>query len=408
MEYKAAEQCLLFTGFLTQITIFIMRIGITCYPVYGGSGVVATELGRALATRGHEIHFIAYSMPFRLNRVTENIYFHEVSVNRYPLFDFPPYALSLTSKMVDIAKHEKLDLLHVHYAIPHATSAVLARDILKKQLRSVPVITTLHGTDITIVGRDASYNPVVTYSINASDGVTAVSNFLRQETYDAFEIEVPIKVIPNFIDTKHFYRLDGENFRQAVCETDQKVVVHVSNFRRVKNVSHVVQVFHRILQQGLSAKLLLVGDGPDRSNVEQLSRDLGIQQSVRFLGKQDPIQEILSIADLFLLTSGSESFGLAPLEAMACNVPVVCSNIGGLPELVEGSHAGYLCPVGDIDAFAKACMKILTDDSLHARMAKHAREYVVRCYDTPSIILQYEEYYAEVIAKMEADSPAGL
>ncbi|MXZ17594.1 MAG: N-acetyl-alpha-D-glucosaminyl L-malate synthase BshA [Rhodothermaceae bacterium] len=382
-----------------------MRIGITCYPVYGGSGVVATELGRALATRGHEIHFIAYSLPFRLSEVTENIYFHEVSVNRYPLFDFPPYALSLTSKMVDVAKYEALDLLHVHYAIPHATSAVLARDILEKESRSLPVVTTLHGTDITIVGQDASYSPVVNYSINASDGVTAVSNFLRQETYDAFDIEVPIKVIPNFIDTEHFRRLEKEHFRSAICAPGQKVVVHVSNFRRVKNVSHVVEVFHRILQEGISAKLLLVGDGPDRSNVEQLTRDLGIQRAVRFLGKQDPVQEILSIADLFLLTSGSESFGLAPLEAMACGVPVVCSDVGGLPELVEGSEAGFLCPLGDIQAFAKACIKVLTDDSLHAEMAQHAREYAVRHYDTHSIVAQYEEYYEEIIGRTAAQNP---
>ncbi len=383
-----------------------MRIGITCYPVYGGSGVVATELGRALANRGHEIHFIAYSLPFRLNKVTENIYFHEVSVNRYPLFDFPPYALSLTSKMVDVARYEKLDLLHVHYAIPHATSAVLARDILKKQSQTIPVVTTLHGTDITIVGQDASYRPVVTYSINASDGVTAVSNFLRKETYDAFDIQVPIEVIPNFIDTKHFYRLEKDHFRKALCETDQKVIVHVSNFRRIKNVSHVVEVFHRILQEGLSARLLLVGDGPDRSNVEQLSRDLGIQESVRFLGKQDPIQEILSISDLFLLTSGSESFGLAPLEAMACNVPVVCSDIGGLPELVDGSGAGYLCPVGDIDAFSESCIQILTDHESHARMSQQARKYVVNHYDTHAIVAQYEAYYEEIIDQVQRSNPA--
>ena len=377
-----------------------MRIGITCYPVYGGSGVVATELGRALARRGHEIHFIAYSLPFRLSTVAENIYFHEVSVNRYPLFDFPPYALSLTSKMVDVARHEGLDVLHVHYAIPHATSAVLARDILSKQNCSVPVVTTLHGTDITIVGRDASYTPVVTYSINASDGVTAVSSFLRQETYDAFDIQIPIKVIPNFIDTESFYRLDKGCFRNAVCDDGQKVIVHISNFRRVKNVSHVVRVFHRILQRGLSAKLLLIGDGPDRSNVEQLTRDLGIQEAVRFLGKQDPIQEFLSIADLFLLTSGSESFGLAPLEAMACSVPVVCSDVGGLPELVEGSGAGYLCPVGDIEAFSEISVKILTDDALHAQLARNARDYVVKHYDTHSIVSQYETYYEEIVGKM--------
>lgn len=376
-----------------------MRIGITCYPVYGGSGVVATELGRALANRGHEIHFIAYSVPFRLSKVTENIFFHEVSVSRYPLFDFPPYALSLTSKMVDVAKYEKLDLLHVHYAIPHATSAVLARDILNKESISLPVVTTLHGTDITIVGQDASYTPVVTYSINASDGVTAVSNYLRQETYDAFDIKAPIKVIPNFIDTEHFRRQEKDHFRSVICGPGQKVVAHVSNFRRVKNVPHVIEIFHRILREGVSAKLLLVGDGPDRSNVEQLTRDRGIQEVVRFLGKQDPVQEILSIADLFLLTSGSESFGLALLEAMACGVPVVCSDVGGLPELVFGSGAGYLCPLGDIEEFSKACMRILTNDSLHAQMAKHARDYAVSNYDTHGIVAQYEEYYEEIIRK---------
>jgi len=299
--------------------------------------------------------------------------------------------------MVDVAKYEKLDLLHVHYAIPHATSAVLARDILRQQSIQIPIVTTLHGTDITIVGQDASYTPVVTYSINASDGVTAVSNFLRKETYDAFEIKAPIQVIPNFIDTKNFYRLEKEHFRGAICDADQKVIVHVSNFRRVKNVSHVVETFHRILQVGVSAKLLLVGDGPDRSNVEQLSRDLGIQDNVRFLGKQDPIQEILSISDLFLLTSGSEAFGLAPLEAMACNVPVVCSNIGGLPELIEGSGAGYLCPVGDIDAFATSSIEILTNRQLHAQMSNQAREYVVRNYDTETIVSMYEDYYEKVI-----------
>ena len=384
----------------------MMRIGITCYPVYGGSGVVATELGIALANRGHEIHFIAYSLPFRLSEVTQNIYFHEVNVNRYPLFDFPPYALSLTSKMVDVAKYEELDLLHVHYAIPHATSAVLARDILNQESRSLPVVTTLHGTDITIVGRDASYTPVVTYSINRSDGVTAVSNFLRQETYDAFGIQVPIKVIPNFIDTKNFYRLDKEHFKRAICADHQKVVVHVSNFRRVKNVVHVVEVFHRILQEGLSAKLLLVGDGPDRSNVEQLTRDLGIQDSVRFLGKQDPVQEILSISDLFLLPSSSEAFGLALLEGMACNVPVVCSDVGGLTELVGDSGAGYLCPLGDIDAFSNACIKILRDDQLHADMSNNARDYVVRHFDTEAIIDQYEAYYQEVCDKTTLRRPA--
>lgn len=373
-----------------------MKIGISCYPVYGGSGVVATELGKALAARGHKIHFIAYSMPFRLTHVTENIFFHEVSVNTYPVFDYPPYALSLTSKMVDVVMYEKLDLLHVHYAVPHASSAVLARDILQEQGIRIPVVTTLHGTDITVVGRDPCFAPVVTYSINQSDGVTAVSSNLRQATLDAFKIERPIEVIPNFIDTDRFRRLEKEHFKRALCPGGEKVIVHISNFRPVKNASHVVQILHRLRGQGMHVKLLLVGDGPDRASVERLARELDVHRDIRFLGKQGPIEEILSIADAFVMPSGFESFGLAALEAMACSVPVICSDIGGLPELVQGSNAGFLCPLGDIEAFTACVRKVLVDKDLRERMGEAGRLHAVRHFDTESVVSRYEAYYRRV------------
>ena len=373
-----------------------MKIGITCYPVYGGSGVVATELGKALAARGHQIHFIAYSLPFRLAHVTENITFHEVNVNTYPLFEYPPYSLALTSKMVDVVQYEKLDLLHVHYAIPHATSAVLARQILDEKALAVPIVTTLHGTDITIVGQDPSFAPVVTYSINQSDGVTAVSDFLRRETFDHFDIDNEIEVIPNFIDTDRFHRLNKEHFKRALCPNDEKVMVHVSNFRPVKNATHVVEVFHRLRQEGLPVKLLMVGDGPDRAPSEHLARELGVYDDVRFLGKQDPVEEILSIADVFVMPSGSESFGLAALEAMACSVPAICSDVGGLPELLGDSAGGCLCPLGDIDAFTECAHRILTDDELQAHMAEAARARAVDTFDIDTIIPHYEAYYERV------------
>ncbi len=376
-----------------------MRIGISCYPVYGGSGVVATELGKALAARGHAIHFIAYSMPFRLGHITEHIYFHEVNVNTYPLFEYPPYDLALTSKMVDVVKYEKLDLLHVHYAIPHATSAVLARQILEKQGIYVPVITTLHGTDITIVGQDPSFSPVVTYSINESDGVTAVSEYLRRETLTHFEITCPIEVIPNFVNTRRFRRLNKQHFKQVLCPSGEKVIVHVSNFRPVKRVPEVVRVFHRLRQEGLAVKLLLVGDGPDRVPTEHLARELGVYDDVRFLGKQDPVEEILSIADVFLMPSGSETFGLAALEAMACGVPIVASNIGGLPELVVDGETGFLCPLGDLDAFTDRTWRILTDDDLWTRMSRAARRRAVEHFDTERIVPRYEAYYEQVLAQ---------
>jgi N-acetyl-alpha-D-glucosaminyl L-malate synthase BshA len=375
-----------------------MKIGITCYPVYGGSGVVATELGKALAARGHQVHFIAYSMPFRLSSISEQIYFHEVHVNTYPLFEYPPYDLALTSTMVDVVKYEKLDLLHVHYAIPHATSAVLARQILEKQGLYVPVITTLHGTDITIVGQDPSFSPVVTYSINESDGVTAVSAYLRRETLAHFEITRPIEVIPNFVDTRRFRRQNKSHFKQALCPHGEKVIVHVSNFRPVKHVPDVIRVFHRLRTEGLAIKLLLIGDGPDRVPAEHLARELGVYEDVRFLGKQEPIEEILSIADLFLMPSGSETFGLAALEAMACGVPVVASNIGGLPELIIEGETGYLCPLGDIEAFTDRARRILTDETLQQRMSAAARHRAEE-FDTSHIVPRYEAYYEQVLSQ---------
>ncbi len=384
-----------------------MKIGITCYPVYGGSGVVATELGIALAARGHEIHFISYALPFRLGKLAPNIFFHEVAVSSYPLFEYPPYALTLTSKMANIAKHEKLDLLHVHYAIPHATSAVLARQILAEQGVNIPIVTTLHGTDITLVGRDPSFAPVVNYSMNQSDGVTAVSDYLRQETINHFDIKGDIAVIPNFIDTVRFQRLDTSTLKQELCPKCEKVLVHVSNFRPIKNTLHVVQIFHKLRQAGLSLKLLLVGDGPDRMPAEHLARQLGIYNEIRFMGKQEAVEEILSIADVFLIPSGSETFGLAALEAMACEVPVVASDIGGLPELVKDGETGFLCPEGDIEAFAEKTKLLIENDDLQLKMGKAARKRAVEQFANERIIPQYEAFYEHTIAQKHANRSNG-
>jgi len=373
-----------------------MKIGITCYPTYGGSGVVATELGKSLAERGHEIHFISSSLPFRLSHVAGNIFFHEVNVQSYPLFESPPYTLSLTSKMVDIAKHAGLDLLHVHYAIPHATSAVMARQILEREGHSLPIVTTLHGTDITLIGQDPSFAPVVTWSINESDGVTAVSDYLRQETFDHFAIDNGIEVIPNFIDTDRFYRQNKEHFKQALCPNGEKVIVHVSNFRTVKNTKQVVDIFYRVQQHQSDVKLLLVGDGPERVPTERKARELGVYDDIRFLGKQDPIEEILSIADVFLMPSESETFGLAALEAMACRVPTVVSDVGGLPELVNGGETGCLRPVNDVDAFVECTRALLADDDMHTRMAEAARNRAVDTFDIDRVVPMYERYYRSV------------
>ncbi len=386
-----------------------MRIGITCYPTYGGSGVVATELGKALARRGHQVHFIAYALPQRLPHIAENIYFHEVQVNTYPLFEYPPYALALTSKMIDVAKYERLDLLHVHYAIPHATSAVHARQILACEGIHTPVVTTLHGTDITLVGQDPSFAPVVTHAINMSDGVTAVSDYLRGETLERFAVEREIEVIPNFVDTTRFNRQEKEHFKQAICPDGEKLLIHVSNFREVKRAADVVEVFHRLHAEahdgrGPGVKLLLVGDGPDRPSAEARARELGVYGDVRFLGKQEPVEEILSIADVFLMPSGSETFGLAALEAMACGVPVVSTDIGGLPELNVHGETGFLCPLADVDCLTEATRHIISDDDLLARMSAAARHRAVEHFDIEAIVPRYEAYYHAVIERAHAEA----
>ncbi|MCL4639460.1 MULTISPECIES: N-acetyl-alpha-D-glucosaminyl L-malate synthase BshA [Olivibacter] len=377
-----------------------MKIGIVCYPTFGGSGVVATELGKGLAANGHQVHFITYSQPARLDFFSANLFYHEVSISKYPLFDFPPYELALASKLVDVVRFEKLDLLHVHYAIPHASAAFMAKQILETYGIRIPVVTTLHGTDITLVGKDPSYNPVVTFSINQSDGVTAVSTNLKEDTIKHFEVAKDIRVIPNFIDLTRFSLKPREHFKKAIAPGDERILVHTSNFRRVKRTSDVIKVFQKI-QEKVRCKLLMVGDGPDRVNAEQLCRDLGVCNDVRFLGKQDAIEEILSVADLFMMPSESESFGLAALEAMACSVPVVSSNAGGLPELNVDGVTGFLDDVGDIDRMAAHAVYILEDND---RLATFKAAALARAkeFDLGLILPVYENYYQEVIDQVKA------
>ncbi len=372
-----------------------MNIGIVCYPTFGGSGVVATELAKVLAKKGHKIHVLSYSRPARLETLDTNITYHEVSINSYPLFEYPPYALALASQMVNLIEYENLDLLHVHYALPHATSAYLAKQIMMERGKTVPIVTTLHGTDITLVGKDPSYKHVVEFSIDKSDGVTAVSDYLKEETYLNFDIKQDIKVIPNFIDLDRFQKSNKSHFKKAICPDGEKVVVHVSNFRKVKRVPEVITVFSKILEQGIEAKLLLVGDGPDRQKAEQQCRDLGICEHTRFLGKLDEVEEVLSIADLFLIPSGSETFGLAALEAMSCSVPVISSNIGGLPEVNIEGETGYLCDLDDIDCMAKHAFNILSDQNLHDELAANARKRA-ELFNQDSVVEMYESFYKEV------------
>lgn len=372
-----------------------MKIGIVCYPTFGGSGVVATELGKALAANGHQVHFITYSQPARLDFFSANLFYHEVSISKYPLFDFPPYELALASKLVDVVRFEKLDLLHVHYAIPHASAAYMAKQILQTYGIHIPIVTTLHGTDITLVGKDPSYNPVVTFSINQSDGVTAVSKNLKEDTFKHFDITRDIRVIPNFIDLSRFSLKPREHFKKAIAPGDERILIHTSNFRRVKRTNDVIQVFQKI-QEKIRCKLLMVGDGPDRVNAEQLCRDLGVCNDVRFLGKQDAIEEILSVTDLFLMPSESESFGLAALEAMACGVPVISSNAGGLPELNINGVTGFLDPVGDIESMAAHAIHILEDNERLATFKAAALERAKE-FDLSLVLPIYEHYYQEVI-----------
>lgn len=372
-----------------------MKIGIVCYPTFGGSGVVATELGKGLADKGHQIHFITYRQPARLDFFSENLFYHEVSISKYPLFDFPPYEVALASKLVDVIRFEELDVLHVHYAIPHASAAFMAKQILKSYGINIPVITTLHGTDITLVGKDPSYNPVVTFSINQSDGVTAVSECLKRDTIRHFAVEKDIRVIPNFIDLDRFRLEPRDHFKKAIASADEKIVIHTSNFRKVKRVLDVIRVFNKI-QEKIPAKLLMVGDGPERPNAESLCRELNIDGNVRFLGKQEAVEEILSVSDLFIMPSESESFGLAALEAMACKVPVVSSNAGGLPELNLDGVTGYMDEIGDIEGMAQHALDILMDDK---RLATFKEQALTRAkeFDLTRILPVYESYYEEVI-----------
>lgn len=371
-----------------------MNIGIVCYPTFGGSGVIATELAKGLAKRDHNVHILSYDRPARLDTFRTNISYHEVNMNTYPLFEYPPYDLALANQMANLIEYENIDVLHVHYAIPHATSAYLAKQMLGDKAADIPLVTTLHGTDITIVGSDPSYKNVVDFSINQSDGVTAVSEYLKDETYERFDIKKDIKVIPNFIDLDRFQKSDQNHFKRAICPNDEKVIVHVSNFREVKRVPEVVSIFNHVLENDIEAKLLLVGDGPDRQRAEQRCRDFGICDQVRFLGKQDQVEDILSIADLFLIPSGSETFGLAALEAMSCSVPVISSNIGGLPEVNIHGETGYLCDLGDIEGMGEYAVELLSDDKLHKQMEKNARKQAER-FEMSKIISQYEEYYKQ-------------
>ncbi len=378
-----------------------MKIGIVCYPTFGGSGVVATELGKGLAKNGHEVHFITYSQPTRLDFFNENLFYHEVNIRSYPLFKYPPYELALASKMVDVVKFEKLDLLHVHYAIPHASAAVMARQILKSEGIDIPVVTTLHGTDITLVGKDPSYEPVVTFSINQSDGVTAVSEDLKKDTYKHFNILREIEVIPNFIDLTKFKRQRKDHFKTAICPNGEKLIVHTSNFRKVKRVDDVVRIFHKI-SETVPARLLLVGDGPERGHIEALCRELGIYDEVRFLGKLEAVEEVLSVADLFIMPSEKESFGLAALEAMACEVPVISSRAGGIPELNIDGVTGFTSKIGDIEEMTKNALHILSEENLET-FKKNALAQAKK-FDIEVILPIYEKFYADVAATVLATS----
>lgn len=372
-----------------------MKIGITCYPTYGGSGVLATELGKALAKRGHQIHFISYAMPMRLNGgFDNNIFYHEVEMTTYPVFEFPLYTPALASKMVEVANFEGLDLLHVHYAIPHATSAYLAKKMIQND--KFRVVTTLHGTDITLVGLEPSFLSVMKFSIEKSDGVTAVSRHLKEKTLTNYAIDKEIDVIPNFVDVDEYKHVDDSCIRKKFSLDDKRILVHVSNFRPVKRVTDVIRIFN-LVQLKVPSALILVGDGPDRSNCEMLVRELGLQQSVKFLGKQNELPEILSSADLFLMPSQSESFGLSALEAMACEVPVISSSVGGLPELVVHNQTGYIAEIGDTDRMARYAIELLTNESKRQMFAKEGRKRAVEHFNLDKIVDEYERHYEKVM-----------
>ena len=375
-----------------------LKIGIVCYPTYGGSGVVATELGIALADKGHEVHFISYDQPFRLDLYSENIYFHQVNVPDYPLFEYAPYELNLTSKLVDVAIHEKLNILHVHYAIPHASAAVNAKQILATYGIHIPIVTTLHGTDITLLGKDKSFKPVIEYAINQSDAVTAVSQNLKEETLLNFKIKDEIKVIPNFIDMSLYKQECNQVLRDKFAKKEEAILVHISNFRKVKRVQDVVKIFEKVNKQ-VPSKLFMIGDGPERLKAEQLCRKLGIAKHVRFLGKLKVIEKFLCIADVFVLPSKTESFGLVALEAMASKVAVISTNSGGLPEVNIDGKTGYLSAVGDVNKMANDTIHLLKDADKLNQFKNNALAHA-KTFDLPNILPQYEAVYQELSCEM--------
>jgi len=373
-----------------------INIGIACYPTYGGSGVVAAELGKALAARGHRIHFISYAMPFRLDGFSDNIIYHEVEISNYPLFDFPLYTPALASKIVEVAQFEKLDLIHAHYAIPHAISAYLAKQILGQN--KIKIITTLHGTDITLVGLEPSYLSVMKFSIEQSDGVTAVSRFLKEKTLINYQINKDIRVIPNFVDTKKYKRLESKDICSHLAPRGEKILIHVSNFRPLKRVHDVIRIFN-LVRQKIPSKLILVGDGPDRSSCEQLARELNIFDEVKFLGKQVELVPLLSAADLFIIPSQSESFGLSALEAMACELPVIASSVGGLPELVVHGETGYIAEIGDIERMAKYTIDLLSNEVKYKVFAAESRRRAAEMFNEKKVVDEYEQYYNYILSK---------
>ena len=379
-----------------------MRIGITCYPTYGGSGVVATELGIELAALGHQVHFISYSQPFRLSGRDEGIFYHEVPVSNYPLFEFPPYDLALASRMAEVAEYYNLDLLHVHYAIPHSVSALLARQMLARKGRRLPFVTTLHGTDITLVGLDRSYLPITRHAIIESDGVTSISEYLRDKTIVDFDIDRPIETITNFVNCDVYKPIEDDARREETCERrrlaapHESVLIHLSNFRPVKRVTDVVKIFALVAKER-PAQLVLIGDGPDRSAAEFLAHDLGIQERVHFLGKQEKVNELLPLADLLLMPSELESFGLAALEAMACKVPSIATRVGGVPELIDDGITGLLYSVGDVDAMAQGALSLLKDRDRLQAMREAGRKTAQTRFCATLVVPQYLRYYEEVL-----------
>lgn len=374
-----------------------MNIGIVCYPTFGGSGVLATELGKALADKGYGVHFITYQQPVRLTGFSANIFFHEVRVPTYPLFDFPPYETALASTMVDVVKNNHVDLLHVHYAIPHASAAYMAKQILAEQNIKVPFITTLHGTDITLVGKDKTYAPVVTFSLNQSDAITAVSHNLKAETYANFHINKDIRVIHNFVDINRFNRNPIDAFKKVIAPNGERIILHASNFRKIKRIADVIYTFNKVRQE-VPSKLLLVGDGPERPMAEELCRELGICDDARFVGKQQEMEEIYPIADLFLLPSEYESFGLSALEAMAAGAPVIASRTGGLPEIIVDGENGYLSDVGDVESMSIHARMILANDQILAGFSSRARKHAAQ-FDINNIVPEYEDLYRKVLGR---------